>query len=41
VQLVQIFKGCFPFLILVFICMAVLYIRPDIALWLPQQIYGR
>ena len=41
VQLVHIFKGCFPFLLLVFVSMAVLYIRPDIALWLPQQIYGR
>jgi tripartite ATP-independent transporter DctM subunit len=41
VQLVQIFKGCFPFLLLVFVSMAVLYIQPDIALWLPQQIYGR
>ena len=41
VQLVQIFKGCFPFLILVFVSMAVLYIKPEIALWLPQQIYGR
>jgi tripartite ATP-independent transporter DctM subunit len=41
VQLVQIFKGCFPFLLLVFVSMAVLYIKPEIALWLPQQIYGR
>ena len=41
VQLVQIFKGCFPFLIMVFISMALLYIFPNIAFWLPNLIYGR
>jgi len=41
VQLVQIFKGCFPFLTMVFIAMALLYIFPEIALYLPQLIYGR
>ena len=41
VQLVQIFKGCFPFLIMVFIAMALLYVFPAIAFWLPNQIYGR
>jgi TRAP-type mannitol/chloroaromatic compound transport system permease large subunit len=41
VQLVQIFKGCFPFLVMVFISMAVLYIFPGIALYLPDLIYGR
>jgi len=41
VQLVQIFKGCFPFLTMVFIAMALLYIFPGIALYLPQLIYGR
>jgi TRAP-type mannitol/chloroaromatic compound transport system permease large subunit len=40
VQLVQIFKGCFPFLLLVFIAMAVLYIQPQIAFYLPNLIYG-
>jgi len=38
---VQIFKGCFPFLTMVFIAMALLYIFPEIALYLPQLIYGR
>jgi len=33
--------GCFPFLLLVFVAMAVLYIQPQIACWLPRQIYGR
>ncbi|MEO3430381.1 TRAP transporter large permease subunit [Pelagibius sp. CAU 1746] len=40
VQLVQIFKGCFPFLLLVFVAMAVLYLQPQIAFWLPGLIYG-
>lgn len=41
IQLVQIFRGCMPFLIMVFISMALLYIFPNIAFWLPNQIYGR
>jgi tripartite ATP-independent transporter DctM subunit len=41
VQLVQIFRGCFPFLGMVFVAMALLYIFPEIALYLPQLIYGR
>jgi TRAP-type mannitol/chloroaromatic compound transport system permease large subunit len=40
VQLVQIFRGCMPFLIMVFISMALLYIFPGIALWLPTLMYG-
>ncbi len=41
VQLVPIFKGCFPFLIMVFIAMALLYVFPDIVFWLPTLAYGR
>ncbi|MEQ8815165.1 MAG: TRAP transporter large permease subunit [Thalassobaculum sp.] len=41
VQLIQIFKGCMPFLAMVFVAMAVLYLQPQIALWLPGMIYGR
>jgi TRAP-type mannitol/chloroaromatic compound transport system permease large subunit len=40
VQLVQIFRGCMPFLIMVFVAMALLYIFPGIALWLPTAMYG-
>jgi tripartite ATP-independent transporter DctM subunit len=40
VQLVQIFKGCFPYLMLVFLAMAILYIQPQIAFWLPRLIYS-
>jgi tripartite ATP-independent transporter DctM subunit len=39
VRLTQIFAGCMPFLVMVFIAMAVLYIFPGIALWLPSVIY--
>ena len=41
VQLIEIFKGCMPFLVMVFVAMAVLYLQPQIALWLPGMIYGR
>jgi TRAP-type mannitol/chloroaromatic compound transport system permease large subunit len=40
VQLVQIFRGCMPFLTMVFIAMALLYLFPGLALWLPQLVYG-
>ncbi len=41
VELVDIFRGSMPFLAMVFIAMASLYIFPDIALYLPTLIYGR
>ncbi|MFQ5625936.1 MAG: TRAP transporter large permease subunit, partial [Methyloligellaceae bacterium] len=41
VQLIQIFKGCLPFLSMIFLSMLMLYIFPEIALWLPEAIYGR
>ena len=41
VQLVQIFKGSFPFLMMVFLAMIILYNFPGIALWLPGLVYGR
>jgi tripartite ATP-independent transporter DctM subunit len=40
VQLVQIFRGCMPFLFMVFVAMTLLYIFPGIALWLPTVMYG-
>jgi len=39
VTLAQIFAGSMPFLALVILCMAMLYIWPEIALWLPEYIY--
>jgi len=41
VQLVQIFRGCLPYLALVFLSMVVLYVFPDIVFWLPSVFYGR
>jgi tripartite ATP-independent transporter DctM subunit len=39
VQLVQIFAGSLPFVTIVVLCMACLYIFPGIALWLPDYLY--
>jgi tripartite ATP-independent transporter DctM subunit len=41
VRLVEIFRGAFPFLALVFLSIVILYIFPGVALWLPNAIYGR
>ena len=40
VQLVEIFKGCFPFLMVVILAMVLLYNFQGIALWLPDYIYN-
>jgi tripartite ATP-independent transporter DctM subunit len=40
VTLNQIFAGAFPFLIMVFISMTLVYIFPQIAMWLPDYIYS-
>ncbi len=40
VQLIDIFKGVMPFLSMVLLSMIVLYNFPEIALWLPKQVYG-
>jgi tripartite ATP-independent transporter DctM subunit len=39
VRLSQIFAGCMPFLMMVFLSMAIVYIWPGIAMWLPTLIY--
>lgn len=39
VQLVQIFSGSLPFVLIVVLCMALIYIFPGIALWLPDYLY--
>ena len=41
VQLWTIFKGCMPFLSMVFLAMFILYMVPDLAMWLPKIVYGR
>ena len=40
VQLINIFKGVMPFLMMVFLAMALLYLFPEIALWLPVYFFG-
>jgi tripartite ATP-independent transporter DctM subunit len=40
VQLVEIFKGVLPFLSMVIIAMILLYVFPEIALWLPERWYS-
>jgi len=40
VQLWTIFRGCFPFLAMVFICMILVYVFPALVYWLPDWIYG-
>jgi tripartite ATP-independent transporter DctM subunit len=39
VKLTEIFAGALPFVFMVFITMALVYIFPGIALWLPHQFY--
>lgn len=40
VQLVTIFKGCLPFLLMVFVAMAAVHIFPQLVFWLPDLLYG-
>ena len=40
VSINDIFKGVMPFIWLVLVAMILLYIFPEIGLWLPRQIYG-
>jgi tripartite ATP-independent transporter DctM subunit len=40
VQLTDIFKGALPFVMMVFLSMALIYIFPGIVLWLPNLLYN-
>ena len=40
VRIEQIFAGVMPFMFIVLVSMAVLYIWPEVALWLPSVLYG-
>jgi tripartite ATP-independent transporter DctM subunit len=40
VLLTQIFNGCLPFLAIVIVCMLIVYVFPQVVLWLPQALYG-
>jgi tripartite ATP-independent transporter DctM subunit len=41
VLLTQIFWGCTPYLFIIVLCMAMVYVFPGIVTWLPDLIYGR
>ncbi len=41
VLLTQIFSGCMPFVYVVIVTMAIVYVFPGIAMWLPNALYGR
>jgi tripartite ATP-independent transporter DctM subunit len=41
VKLTDIFSGALPFVFLVFLTMALVYIFPQLALWLPDYLYAR
>ncbi len=41
IDLITIFKGCLPFLSMVFLAMFLLYMFPELTLWLPKLVYGR
>jgi len=40
VELWTIFKGCFPFLAMVFVTMILVYVFPKLVYWLPSLFYG-
>jgi TRAP-type mannitol/chloroaromatic compound transport system permease large subunit len=41
VELTEIFAGALPFVFLVFVAMAILYVFPEVATWLPSVLYDR
>jgi TRAP-type mannitol/chloroaromatic compound transport system permease large subunit len=40
VQLWTIFRGCLPFVFMVFVTMAMVYVFPQLIFWLPDLFYG-
>jgi TRAP-type mannitol/chloroaromatic compound transport system permease large subunit len=40
ILITQIFWGCMPFQIIVVLSMAIMYLWPQLVLWLPRAIYG-
>jgi TRAP-type mannitol/chloroaromatic compound transport system permease large subunit len=41
VTLNQIFAGMMPYMLIVIVCLAIMYVWPGMTLWLPQFLYGR
>jgi len=40
VTLADIFRGAMPFMVMVIMAMAILYMFPELAMWLPDRVYG-
>ena len=40
IELIEIFKGIMPYLVIVLIAMIMMYLFPQIALWLPEYLFG-
>ena len=40
VRLEDLFAGVMPFIFIVVVCMAVVYVFPEVATWLPDRLYG-
>ncbi len=40
IELMEIFKGIMPYLSIVIFCMVLMYLFPEIALWLPDYLFG-
>ena len=40
VELIEIFRGIMPFLLIVILSMVILYNFPGLALWLPEKFFG-
>jgi len=36
----QIFAGMMPYMLIVILCMAFMYVWPSLTLWLPKYLYG-
>lgn len=41
VQLITIFKGCLPFVSMVFLAIVMVYVFPQLVFWLPELFYSR
>jgi TRAP-type mannitol/chloroaromatic compound transport system permease large subunit len=41
VSLAEIFRGCLPFVFMVFLCMVMMYVFPGFVFALPEAIYGQ
>jgi TRAP-type mannitol/chloroaromatic compound transport system permease large subunit len=40
VELIDIFKGIMPYLAIVLFAMFLMYVFPDLVLWLPEYLFG-